>query len=325
MATRTFLETYTLRNIRDEIAHRFVTWKARRSSHRAPPVAPVAYDDRHALEVGRFYDTHHDQFMKVYGEVIQAFRTKDVRDLLNYQIGSIGLQPGQRVLDAGCGVGAPAVHFARHAGVQVDAITASRTQCDAARRQVAAEKLIDRVTVVHGDYHRLDHYFDRGAYDVVYFLESFGHSRAKQRVVEVCWEMLKPGGALYIKDLFARVPLRPEHAAAIAREIRKIDEAYRYQIGNLNVLLDDVRRKGFILTSLQAVTLDLDAFEDLAISNEFQELTGIARIDNWGEYIFPVDFFEMKCVKPTFDIDERLDRHFLQNLYHQRPEAKPAQ
>jgi len=51
-------------------------------------------------------------------------------------------------------------------------------------------------------------------------------------------------------------------------------------------------------------------------------LTGIARIDNWAEYVFPVDFFELKLIKPSFDLNQRPDRYFLQNLYHQQAEAK---
>jgi len=314
-------EIYTPRNIRDEINYRLAARRERRSTRPSPPVRTTCYDDRHATIVGQFYDAHHDQFMQVYGQVIQAFRTRDVTDLLNYQIGSIGLEAGQKTLDAGCGVAAPAIHFARHARVHVDAITISKSQHDVASRLVAGAKLDDRIRVVHGDFHKLADYFDPGSYDVVYFLESFGHSRAKRHLVETCWEMLKPGGTLYIKDLFRRMPLRPEHAEKIDREIRRIDEAYHYEVGDLNAVLDAVRGKGFILTSLKTVDLELSDFEDLAISNVFQELTGIAPIENWDDYVFPVDFFELRCVKPEFTVDERLDRHFLQTRYHRQIDA----
>jgi ectoine hydroxylase-related dioxygenase (phytanoyl-CoA dioxygenase family)/2-polyprenyl-3-methyl-5-hydroxy-6-metoxy-1,4-benzoquinol methylase len=320
---RGFFETYSVRNIKAELLSRASKWSEKRRALRAlrPGAGLPRYDGRHAGSVGRFYDTHHASFMKVYGDVIQAFRTKNVRDLLDYEMRSMGLRPGLRVLDAGCGVAAPAAYFARHAGVHVDAITISRVQWDAARRRIASENLSDKVTVVLGDYHRLDDHFTKGAYDVVYFLESLGHSRAKEHVVRVCWEMLKPGGTLYIKDLFARVPLRPEHKTPILREIRKINAAYRYQVASLNALLDDIRRAGFILASLKTVDLDLAAFEDLAISNEFQKLTGIASIENWDRYVFPVDFFEVICVKPEFAPGERLDRHFLQTRYHRQDDG----
>jgi len=312
---KSFWRTYTPRNIRNELLLRLRSL----ARSQVPPErlrrAPV-YDDSHAVSVGRFYDSHHDQFMRVYGGVIQAFRTKNVSDLLNRQIRSIGFRPGQRALDAGCGVAVPAIHFAGNVDIRVDCITISSTQYEVATRNVVAANLTERVRVVQGDYHRLGDYFEKCAYDVVYLLESFGHSRAKARVLAACWEMLKPGGLLYIKDLFRRVPLRPEHARRIDREIRKINQAYRYEVGDLNAVLDALRGRGFILDSLQAAQLELEEFEDLAISNEFQELTGIARITDWGDYIFPVDFFEIKGIKPRFDPQERLDRHFLQTLLH---------
>jgi cyclopropane fatty-acyl-phospholipid synthase-like methyltransferase len=177
-----------------------------------------AYDEAHAHRVGNFYDAYHDQFLHVYGSVIQAFRTKDVRHLLEYQMASMGLRAGQKVLDAGCGVGVPAIHFATYAGVSVDAITISRRQYEAAQKNVAAEGLSDRVRVIRGDYHRLPEYFDAESYDVVYFLESFGHSRAKKYLLDVCWTILKPGGLLYIKDLFKPVPLTRSHKKKLPRK-----------------------------------------------------------------------------------------------------------
>ena len=313
-------KTYTLRNIRNEIILRLDARLKRGAAPKRGRTPVGGYDDTHARNVGAFYDVNHDKFMKVYGEVIQAFRTRDINDLLDHQMKNIGFKPGQRVLDAGCGIAAPAIHFARNAHVQVDAITISTAQYTAARQRVAAANLAQQVTVVCGDYHQLARHFANAKFDVVYFLESFGHSTAKTALIDVCWEALKPGGILYIKDLFRRIPPQPQHRERIDREIRKINAAYRYAVSDLNELMDTLRGRGFILDSLKSVELELEKFEDLAISNEFQELTGIALIENWAEYVFPVDFFEIKCVRPEFDPDERLDRHFLQNRYHRRAE-----
>lgn len=68
--------------------------------------------------------------------------------------------------------------------------------------------------------------------------------------------------------------------------------------------------------NLQTIDLPLDQFENLTISNDFQELTGIARIEDWENYIFPVDWFEVKAMKPVHDIGAGNSRYFLQNLYH---------
>ena len=323
LPSRSFWQTYTLRNIRNEIRWRFSALRNPRGRTPDRLKTETSYDESHAASVQQFYDARHDDFMQVYGEVIQAFRTKDITDLLNYQMRSIGFQPGQHVLDAGCGIAVPAIHFARLADVRVDAITISRKQSDLAREKIKAANLAGRISVIHGDYHNLRKYFSPQTYDIVYFLESFGHSAAKKRLIDECWEVLKPGGTLYIKDLFRRLPLRPQHQERIDREIRRINQAYCYDVSDLNAVLDGLRAKGFILTFLKTIDFDLEQFEDLAISNQFQELTGLARIENWNDYVFPVEFFELKCTKPEFSLDERLDRYFLQSRYHRHIEEQP--
>jgi len=321
---RTFWETYAPGNIFNQIKYRISRLASRRGREHTQPEARTPYDGTHARRVGEFYDARHQQFMKVYGDVIQALRTRDIVDLLNYQIKSIGFEPGQRVLDAGCGIAAPAIHFASRAGVYVDGITISNVQYEVARDRTQAAGLEERVRVILGDYHKLPELFSPGTYDIVYFLESFGHSRDKRRLIEAAWDVLKPGGRLYIKDLFRRVPLRLEHREPIEREIRKINESYHYEVSDLNVVVEDIRRKGFVLRFLRAIELELRQFEDLAISNEFQELTGLAQIKNWNDYIFPVDFFEIECTKPEFSLDWRLDRHFLQNRQHLHQETQAS-
>lgn len=318
MTERSFFEIYTPRNIWMEIVHRFKKLGSRRVNNHARPIQTKAYDPRHAQSVGQFYNQNHDHFLKVYGQVIQAFRTKDVSGLLDYQMKSMDLQAGQRLLDAGCGVAAPAMYFARHLELQIDAVTISQKQYEAALGHVAEAGLGSRVKIVCGDYHQLPDLLPLGQYDGVYFLESFGHSRDKKHLLDVCWTMLKPGGFLYIKDLFRKVPLAPEHTAVINREIRKIDAAYHYEVANLNDVLDWMRGKGFMVDFLKSIALKPEDFENLDISNIFQELTGIATIDNWAEYVFPIDFFEIKCIKPDFDLSERPDRHFLQNISQQQ-------
>ena len=286
-----------------------------RGAQRDDPETAVLDSDA-AAAVGRFYDEHHQAFLEVYGDVIQAFRTKDVADLLDYQIESMGLADGQRVLDAGCGVAGPAIHFARARDVEVEAITVSKAQAEEARRRVEEAGLDGRIRVSHGDYHTLDEIYPRDHFDLVYFLESFGHSHDKRRVLEASLKVLKPGGTLYVKDLFQKEPIVPEHTEAIRREVEKINSAYRYHIADLYEVLAQVRRLGFILANLKTVDLPLDRFENLTISNDFQELTGIARIDDWAKYIFPVEFYELKCFKPWYAIGSGSSRYFLQNLYH---------
>jgi len=294
----------------------FFSRKSQSTPAAPPPSSPAAPPPSSPERVGQFYDQTHEKFLQVYGDVIQAFRTKDVRKLLDYQIGSIGLEKGQHVLDAGCGVCGPAMYFCRTAGVTVEAVTASKTQAEHAKRRIQEEGLSDRISVQNASYQDLATLFPPERFDAVYFLESFGHSDDIERTIRGAWSVLKQGGTLYIKDLFRKVPAIAAHKAKIDEEIRKINAAYHYNVPDLNQFLEIVRRQGFILSFLKTIDLPLEEFENLTISNDFQELTGIGRIENWKEYIFPVDFFEVKCLKPNHDIRAGNSRYFLQNLYH---------
>ena len=262
------------------------------------------------------YNEQTDNFLKVYGEVIQAFRTTNIDKLLDYQIKSIGLKKGQRVLDAGCGVCGPARYFAKKAGVQVEAISISEDQVEKSKKYIAKENLSDQVNVTHGDYHQLQEYYESDSFDAVYFLESFGHAKNHEEVINSAWGMLKPGGTLYIKDLFVKEAAIPSLENDIQLEIQNINEAYRYNVADLYATLKSIRKKGFILSSVKTIDLPLEDFENLTISNDFQELTGINKIENLQEYIFPVDFFELKCFKPWNALEYGNSRYFLQNLYY---------
>lgn len=285
-------------------------------------VVPRHRPDHNTNDVGEFYNEYNEKFLQVYGEVIQAFRTHDVSKLLDYQIEAMGLKPGMRVVDAGCGVCGPAIHFAQKAGVEVHAVTISKEQFEVSQKRIEAAGVADKVKVYNGDYHELRNVLGSDGFDAVYFLESFGHSPYHHKAIDSAWNVLKSGGLLYIKDLFRREPLLPDHAAKIEREIKKINEAYRYNIADLYEILHHIRKEGWILSKLKTIDLPLADFENLTISNEFQELTGIATIESWDDYVFPVDFFELLCLKPEFDLSNGLDRYFLQNLMYMKVHGK---
>ena len=276
----------------------------------------------HTQEVGEFYNTFNDKFLEVYGDVIQAFRTKDVTKLLDYEAEIMQMKPGMRVLDAGCGVCGPAIYFAQNYGVNVTAVTISKVQFDVARKKIDEAGLQSQVELILGDYHYLSSLAQSNSFDIVYFLESFGHSSDHSKALDSAWAVLKPGGLLYIKDLFERKALLKEQKPKIKREIKKINKAYRYNIANLNEVVDHLRQSGWILSALKTIDLPINDFENLTISNEFQNLTGIGAIDNWADYIFPIDFFELICVKPQHDLAFGLDKYFLQNLMYMQVHNK---
>ena len=158
----------------------------------------------HSRKVKNFYDKNHDAFIKVYGNVIQAFRTNNLSSLLDYQFTAAGFEKGDKLLDAGCGICGPAIHFAKNYNATIDAISVSEKQIEQSKKEVIENGLKDKVKPVLGDYHELSSIFKKDEYNGVYFLESFGHSPNKERLLNEVWEVLKPGGICYIKDLFLK-------------------------------------------------------------------------------------------------------------------------
>lgn len=271
-------------------------------------------------DVAKFYNEQTDNFLKVYGKVIQAFRTKDVSTLLNYQIGAIGLKPEMKVLDAGCGVCGPAIYFAEQVGCTIEALTISNVQVEKAKENIKQSNASTKVNVKEGDYHLLENYYTENHFDTIYFLESFGHAYSHEQVLDSAWKVLKPGGTIYIKDLFKKKATLKGMQAGIDKEIENINTAYHYNVPDLNTILDYTRKKGYILSSLKTIDIPLEEFENLTISNDFQELTGINKIENLREYIFPVDFFELKLIKPNINVGIGNSRYFLQNMYFMQQE-----
>jgi cyclopropane-fatty-acyl-phospholipid synthase len=77
----------------------------------------------------------------------EAQRTK-----LDLVCTKLGLEPGQRVLDVGCGWGSWVLHAAREYGVNVTGITLSEPQARIARERAAEAGLSDRVDIRVQDY-----------------------------------------------------------------------------------------------------------------------------------------------------------------------------
>src|SRR5690606_24874192 len=84
----------------------------------------------------------------------------------------LNLRPGERVVEAGCGWGALALHMAREYGVTVRAYNVSREQIAYARRRAQEEGLADRVEFVEDDWRNVTGRYD--AFVSVGMLEHVG-------------------------------------------------------------------------------------------------------------------------------------------------------
>jgi len=114
--------------------------------------------------------------------------------------------PGQRVLDAGCGIGTTAAQIARRFNCEVFALDISEANLDRARCTVEQVGVDDRVTVRRGDIEQLD--FEDESFDVVIVeaVTMFVHrKRAAAEVVRVC----RRGGRVVDHEFIWRKPPPP--------------------------------------------------------------------------------------------------------------------
>ncbi len=79
---------------------------------------------------------------------------------LDYVCRKVQLQPGEIVVDAGCGWGALALHMVKHYGVRVKAFNISGEQIRYARTQAQKEGLNGQVEFIEDDYRNISGRFD---------------------------------------------------------------------------------------------------------------------------------------------------------------------
>ncbi len=135
-----------------------------------------------------------------HGDLADAQRAK-----LELICRKLGLEPGQRLLDMGCGWGSLTIHAAR-AQVRVTGVTLSREQGGYVRRRARGLGLGDRAEVRIQDYR--DPLDDR--YDAAASVEMGEHVGAAQypRFCAALHARLRPGGRLLIQQMSrgARAP-----------------------------------------------------------------------------------------------------------------------
>ncbi|WP_416566290.1 SAM-dependent methyltransferase [Nocardia testacea] len=112
----------------------------------------------------------------------------------------LDMQPGMRILDAGCGVGGSSLWLAENFEAQVVGITLSADQVRRARRFAEERDLADRVTFEVADY--CDTGFDPGAFDMVWAEESCCYAEDKAAFLAESYRILRSGGQLGVADGF---------------------------------------------------------------------------------------------------------------------------
>ncbi len=140
------------------------------------------------------------------GESLEAAQARKLKLLL----GRLGLKPGQRLLEIGCGWGSLAETAARDHGVEVVGLTISEEQKAYAERRLVAGGLGGRCAIELTDYRDVEGEYDAVA--SVEMVEAVGQDYWPVWLESIA-RVLKPGGRAAIQFISIREPLFDDYAA----------------------------------------------------------------------------------------------------------------
>lgn len=151
------------------------------------------------------------------------------------------IKSGEKVLDAGCGIGGTAIWIAKNVGAEVTGINICKDQLDIARGLVDKHGIDNKIQFVEGDFVRMD--FPDNTFDVVYGLESICYAKDKGDFVREAWRVLRNGGRLVVADGFIT---KSDFDPSESREMNKWLEGWAVpNLAGVNAFRDHLTDSGF--------------------------------------------------------------------------------
>ena len=228
---------------------------------------------RDAAAIAHHYDVSNEFYRIVLGPSMtyscavwsDETTTLEAAQAAKYELvcNKLGLQPGMRLLDIGCGWGGMILHAAQHHGVRAVGATLSARQAEHAAKRIADAGLTDRVEVRCIDYRDID----GGPYDAISSIGMFEHVGWTQlgEYFSRCSDLLVPG-ARFLNHGISEPPF--EYANPVARVASELRARYGRGLGrdffNRYVFPDgELHEVGLVVSAIQRSGLEVRHVESL--------------------------------------------------------------
>ena len=166
----------------------------------------------------------------------------------------LGMKPGVRALDVGCGVGGPMRNMAIFSGATIDGITINEYQVKIGNKYNAKHGLSDICKLTQGDFQNLP--WPNETFDVAYAIEATCHSPDRDQTFGGIARVLKKGG------LFAGYEwVMTNKYDANNKDHVRIKEGI--EVGNglptlvgPEVIIDNLKKAGFEIDTIKSLTAE---------------------------------------------------------------------
>jgi len=169
-----------------------------------PTIFEMVLDSRLAYATGVFQDPGEDL------ETAQRRKYERIR-------AKLAIQPGERVLDVGCGWGSNLLYLAQHTAGVFRGVTLSARQREEALRRARAADVADRVEI--DVCHVEDLALAPASLDAVLFSGSIVHMHHREAIHALVSRALRPGGRVLISDCYFPGQARGDRESAATQYI----------------------------------------------------------------------------------------------------------
>lgn len=265
----------------------------------------LKHTSQYIEKVRNYYDSINSLILNHIGTTYQAgiyrFSEKNIDPYLSHNLylaKRAGIEPYSYVLDAGCGICGPSIAIAKKfSNVRLEAINISSNQVFTARKLVKENGLDDRLKVHVCDFHQLE--YPEDTFDLVIFFECVGYSYDYYKLFSGIRRVLRPGGALYIKDIFIKEAKMTDKEK---KELKEFNRIYAYNTPRMSDLTNIIRDVGFDKISFFDFSELMNT--NLFVNSMFDSYAGFNILNEFGKYhhnnyeFLSTYFGEIKAIKP---------------------------